>query len=41
MVVNLVTSEFVDNLEDSIGDSDIANAGDEWDQVTQDILDSE
>ena len=32
-----------DDLEDSMGDAgqDYANGGDEWDQETQDILDSE
>jgi hypothetical protein len=37
------TSEFVDDLEESMDDEDLgfANAGDEWDQETQDILDSE
>jgi hypothetical protein len=36
------TSEFVDDLEESMDDEDLgfANAGDEWDQETQDILDS-
>ena len=46
MVVNCVifirTSEFVDDLEESMDDEDLGflNAGDEWDQETQDILDS-
>jgi hypothetical protein len=37
------TSEFLDDLEDTIDDKDLgfAKAGDEWDQETQDILDSE
>jgi len=36
------TSEFVDDLEESMDDEDLGflNAGDEWDQETQDILDS-
>ena len=36
------TSEFVDDLEERMDDEDLgfANAGDEWDQETQDILDS-
>jgi len=37
------TSEFVDDLEDTMDDEDLGfvNAGDEWDQETQDIIDSE
>ena len=35
------TSEFVDDLEEYMDDADFANAGDEWDKETQDILDSE
>ena len=37
------TSEFLDDLEDTTDDEDLgfANAGNEWDQETQDILDSE
>ena len=37
------TSEFVVDLEDSMDDAgqDFANATDEWDQETHDILDSE
>ena len=37
------TSEFVDDLEESMDDEDLgfANAGDEWDQETQDIFESE
>ena len=35
------TSEFVDDLEEYMDGADFANAGDEWDQETQDILDSE
>ena len=37
------TSEFVDDLEHTIDGEDLgfANAGDEWDEETQDILDSE
>ena len=43
MYSQLQTSEFVDDLEDSMDDAglDFANADDEWDQETQDILDSE
>ena len=35
------TSEFADDLEEYMDDADFANAGDEWDQETQGILDSE
>ena len=35
------TSEFADDLEEYMDDADFANAGDDWDQETQGILDSE
>ena len=38
------TCEFVDDLEESVDDTSLlgfADAGNEWDQETQDILDSE
>ena len=37
------TSEFLDYIEDTIDDEDLgfAKAGDQWDQETQDVLDSE
>ena len=37
------TSEFLDDLEDTIDEENLgfAKAGDQWDQETQDVLDSE